>query len=190
MKKSSIISLELITVIQAQVRIDWLGRHGIKHWARVYEIGMKLAEQTRANREVVQLFSVFHDARRYNEHDDPQHGPRGAKLAGELRGAFFPELQQEDLTLLHQACSLHTLAITHADITVQTCFDADRLDLGRVGKLPDPQFLSTDAARDQRMIAWAYRQSVNGDIPDTVFGGIEKMCIQSVPASLDYQGSN
>lgn len=172
MGESSIISRELITAIQAQVRIDWLGSHGVSHWARVYEIGMKLAEQTAANRDVVQLFSVFHDAKRYNEHDDPQHGPRGAKLAGELRAAFFPELKEKDFILLQQACSLHTPVTTHADITVQTCCDADRLDLGRVGKIPDPQFLSTDAAKDKRMLAWAYRKSVNGGIPDTVFGGI------------------
>lgn len=170
MKMDSIISQELITAIQAQVRIDWFGKHGIHHWARVYEIGTKLAGQTGANRDVVQLFSVFHDAGRFNEHEDPQHGPRGAKLASQLRAFFFPELQEKEFTLLHQACSLHTSAATHHDITVQTCFDADRLDLGRVRKVPDPLYLCTDAAKDPRMLGWAYRKSVEGWIPENILG--------------------
>lgn len=40
------------------------------------------------------------------------------------------------------ACNQHTVARTHGDITVQTCFDADRFDLARarIGKVPDPAF--------------------------------------------------
>jgi hypothetical protein len=33
------------------------------------------------------------------------------------------------------------------DPTVGVCFDADRLDLGRVGIEPDPELISTDAGR-------------------------------------------
>jgi uncharacterized protein len=43
---------------------------------------------------------------------------------------------------------------------VQTCWDADRLDLGRVGKRPDPRRLCTPAARDRDVIEWAYRRSL------------------------------
>jgi uncharacterized protein len=177
MTKKSVISRELITAIQAQVRIDWFGKHGISHWARVYEIGMKLAGQTGANRDVVELFSVFHDAGRHNEHNDPQHGPRGAMLAGEFHAFFFPELKEKEFILLQQACSLHTLAASHADITVQTCFDADRLDLGRVGKVPDPQFLCTDAAKDSRMLDWAYSTSIKGWVPDNIVGNFARQSL-------------
>jgi uncharacterized protein len=52
------------------------------------------------------------------------------------------------------------------DITVQTCFDADRLDLGRVGKIPDPRLLCTDAAKDPKTIDWANQRSVSGYVPD------------------------
>jgi uncharacterized protein len=45
------------------------------------------------------------------------------------------------------------------DITVLTCWDADRLDLGRVGIRPAAHRLCTDAARDPAMIEWAYRRS-------------------------------
>ena len=44
----------------------------------------------------------------------------------------------------------HSDGRVDADVTVQTCWDADRLDLGRVGKRPDPRLLCTPAARDRR----------------------------------------
>jgi uncharacterized protein len=39
----------------------------------------------------------------------------------------------------------HSEGAVHADPTVQTCWDADRLDLGRVGVMPDAKFLSAHA---------------------------------------------
>lgn len=170
MTNIALLTPALITRIQSQVRINWYGNHGILHWARVYEIGMKLAKQTGANSEVVQLFALFHDARRHNEHSDPDHGPRGAELAMQLWKPFFPTLGSTEFTLLHQACCLHTIAESHDDITVQTCFDADRLDLGRVGKVVDPKYLCTEAARDGRTVAWAYASSTSGEVPDNVLG--------------------
>ena len=65
------------------------GDHGVAHWARVLENGLRLAEETNANVEVVQLFSVLHDSRRINEVTDPEHGPRAAEFAAELRGSVF-----------------------------------------------------------------------------------------------------
>lgn len=50
---------------------------------------------------------------------------------------------------------------TDADITVQTCWDADRLDLGRVGINPAPEKLCTIAARDPEIMEWAYERSVH-----------------------------
>ncbi|MBU0967772.1 MAG: hypothetical protein KKA54_15475 [Proteobacteria bacterium] len=131
---------------------------------------MKLSRQTGANQHVVQLFSLFHDSRRFNEHLDSHHGPRGAELASQLREAHLPLLTDEEFDLLHMACCLHTQAATHENITVQTCFDADRLDLGRVGKVPDPEYLCTDAAKSEEMIAWAYQRSIQGVVPDNVLG--------------------
>jgi uncharacterized protein len=39
------------------------GDHGVAHWARVLENGLRLAEETGANVEVVQLFALLHDSR-------------------------------------------------------------------------------------------------------------------------------
>ena len=163
----TIISIELLAAIKVQFHIDWEGIHGISHWARVYSNGMRLSEQTGANTKVVQLFAAFHDSRRYNESRDDRHGPRGAELAAEFLGNYF-ELSNEEFDLLYQACCLHTTAATHESITVQTCFDADRLDLGRVGIVPKAEYLCTDFARSQEMIDWAYQRSIDGVVPNNV----------------------
>src|SRR5262245_19305144 len=99
------------------------GFHGVVHWARVLENGLRLAESTGANAAVVQLFAVFHDSRRENEGTDPAHGRRGANLAAELRGRLF-ELPDADFELLYRACEWHTEGRTDPDLTVQTCWDA------------------------------------------------------------------
>ena len=164
------ITEKLIDDIRKQFRIDWSGIHGISHWARVYEIGMKLADQTGANRTVVQLFSVFHDSCRYREGVDPRHGLRGAELAGTFRSTHLSSLTDEEFSLLCTACRLHTSAPDHENITIQTCFDSDRLDLGRVGNIPDPQLLCTEPAKSQEMISWALKNSETAALPDNIFG--------------------
>ena len=165
----SIISNQLILAIKDQFQLNWNGIHGVSHWARVYENGLQLAESTGANKKVVKLFALFHDSQRLNESWDPDHGPRGAHLAELLRGELF-DLPDEEFDLLVTACNLHTQAKSHVDITVQTCFDADRLDLGRVGKTPDPKLLCTEAAKDPKIIEWANQRSISVFVPDNILG--------------------
>jgi uncharacterized protein len=134
--------------------LPWHGTHGVSHWARVLENGLRLAAGTDANAEVVQLFAIFHDARRINEGTDDGHGERGADLAAEVRGTLF-DLSDDDFELLYEACAAHTDGLTDADITIQVCWDADRLDLGRVGIIPAPKKLCTAAAKTWEGIGWA-----------------------------------
>ena len=155
------ITPELLIVLKDQLKINWNGKHGVSHWLRVFKIGRKLSPLTGADPAVVMYFSVFHDAGRQNEHSDPQHGKRGAALAGHLRSTHLLSLTDEQFELLSVACSLHTKALTHENITVQTCFDSDRLDLGRVGETPDPKLLCTEAAKTEKMISWAYTRSLH-----------------------------
>ncbi len=149
------VTRQLIEAIRKQYHLSWDGIHGIGHWARVYENGFRIAASLDGvNTKVVELFAVFHDARRDNDGADQDHGYRGAKLANELRGRIF-ELSDKEFTLLYMACCDHTAGHTDADVTVQTCWDADRLDLGRVGILPDPRYLCTAVAKNPDLIAWA-----------------------------------
>lgn len=143
------------------------GDHGVTHWARVLENCRRLCETTGANIEVVSLFAVLHDSRRINEHHDPQHGPRAAEFARTLRGSVF-DLDDESFDLLCAACAGHTHERTHPDITVQTCFDSDRLDLGRVGITPHRDYLCTDAAKDRMTIQWADGRAALRVVPELV----------------------
>jgi uncharacterized protein len=162
-----LISSELMQAILNHYALPQLGTHGVSLWARVIENGTLLAQQTGAMIEVVQLFAVFHDSQRINESRDHGHGRRGAELAWELRGTFF-DLSDSDFELLYFACVHHTDGSTAGDVTVQTCWDADRLDLGRVGIKPDPRLLCTSAARDPQVIAWAYDRSLVRVVPQFV----------------------
>ena len=158
-KPTGIITDALLKALREEFTLDWYGFHGVKHWGRVRTTGLRLAGETGANPRVVELFAVVHDSRRINEGHDPGHGIRGAENATQLRGRFF-DLDDRELALLCEACIGHSDGFIDADITVQTCWDADRLDLGRVGIEPSPSRLCTSAARDPAFLAWAYRRSV------------------------------
>jgi len=106
-----------------------------------------LATRTGADVVVVSLFALFHDSRRVNECNDPGHGRRGAVYAASLRGSAF-DLTDERFDLLHEACAGHTDEAYHKNATIGTCWDADRLDLGRVGIVPDPEFMSTSFGKE------------------------------------------
>jgi len=75
-----------------------------------------------------------------------------------LQGSLF-QLAEADLERLVYACHYHSQPITEADISVQTCWDSDRLDLGRIGIKPDARYLCTSAARQPGIIEWAYQRS-------------------------------
>ena len=122
----------LVSVILEGYPLPRDGTHGVGHWARVLENGLRLADGTGVNPEIVSLFAVFHDARRINEGVDHGHGGRGAELAAKLRSSLF-HLPDDEFLLLRRACEGHTDGGTEADLAVQVCWDADRLDLGRVG---------------------------------------------------------
>jgi uncharacterized protein len=116
--------------------------HGVEHWRRVERNGLMLAASTGADATVVRLFALFHDSRRINDGTDPQHGARGASLARALRGTLY-DVSDDAFDLLQTACTYHTDGERHEDPTIGTCWDADRLDLTRVGVTLDPRFMST-----------------------------------------------
>jgi uncharacterized protein len=109
---------------------------------------------------VVSLFAFLHDSCRWSDHTDREHGHRAATFVETLREERLIAIGDEEARLLCFACTHHSAGLLDADITVQTCWDADRLDLGRVGIQPDPRYLCTPAARDRELIDWAYRRSV------------------------------
>ena len=53
------------------------------------------------------------------------------------------DVNDNDIHLLKEACRLHTVATKTGNPTIDACFDADRLDLRRVGIIPDPARMAT-----------------------------------------------
>ncbi len=155
----TLITPALIDTLRQQFELDWGGIHGASHWTRVRVNGLRLAGITGANTRVIEYFAFLHDSRRLNDGWDPEHGSRAAEFAASLRGTQV-ELSDEEFDLLHLACSLHSDGKTEADVTVQCCWDADRLDLGRVGIRPHPERLCSDAAKDPELIEWAHGRSL------------------------------
>ncbi len=149
---------DLTSLVERGFALHLDGIHGRAHWARVRANGLRLAELTGANRQVVELFALVHDSKRLSDGWDLEHGARAAEFVRSLHGSLL-DLPEEEFELLHYACAYHTSGLAEAEITVQTCWDADRLDLGRIGIRPDPRRLCTAAAKEPITIEWAYRQS-------------------------------
>jgi len=116
--------------------------HEPEHWAQVEFNGLLLAKMNGADADVVRLFALFHDSRRINDSYDKMHGPRGAELARKVRTELLP-IDDEKFSMLYLACMAHTVADRTSVVTVDTCFDADRLDLVRIGVMPDPARMAT-----------------------------------------------
>jgi uncharacterized protein len=138
---------QLWQLVTTQFHASGYSVHGPDHWRRVERNGLLLATHTGADIGVVRLFALFHDSRRENDGWDDGHGIRGAEYAATLRGSAYI-LSDDRFELLRYACVWHTDGKHHDDPTIATCWDADRLDLGRVGIIPDPAFMSTDFGRE------------------------------------------
>ena len=147
---------QLIEAVRAQFALDAEGIHGIAHWVRVRRMGLWLAGQTGARADVVELFAWLHDSRRRDDGHDPDHGPRAVELAAARRGREF-ELDDEGFELLCHAMEHHTRGRVDGPLTVQVCWDADRLDLSRLGIRPRGELLCTEPARRGETIERAWR---------------------------------
>ena len=157
------ITQKLIDAIRETYQLEWNGIHGADHWARVRNNGLRLASVTGANTRVIEAFAFIHDSCRLSDGHDPDHGPRAAVFAESINNTLL-HLQSHELNDLIDACTHHTRGGTSGfNMTVLTCWDSDRLDLGRVGIRPNPDYLCTEAARRKEIIKWAYFNSLGSD---------------------------
>jgi len=134
--------------------------HGPVHWHSVTLASLRLLQDgEQADRALVFLFALLHDAIRQDDCYDLGHGPRAAALMDELRDARLIALDDRRGARLGLALRDHAFGQITEDATIGLCWDADRLDLGRVGISPDPAFFSTAAARRLaargRRLRWA-----------------------------------
>jgi uncharacterized protein len=149
----------LLQLLEREFRLKWRGVHGAPHWARVRVNGLSIAALNGARPDVVELFSLLHDSQRMNDDCDSQHGARAGDFIAKLNDDYLV-LDRRGLEMLIFACRYHSDGMTEADVTIQTCWDADRLDLARVGIWPEKQRLCTDAARRADIFEHGIRRSL------------------------------
>lgn len=143
--------------------LDLTGLHGAWHWLRVRRNGLWLAERTPdADAQVVELFALLHDSRRWDDGHDPLHGPRAAKFVRRLHADGLLVLEAPRLEILADACARHTTGRNSIDPTIGCCWDADRLELSRLHDPPDPYYLSTKAALDGDLQRLAWEAGTSG----------------------------
>jgi len=122
--------------------------HGTAHWRQVAAHGLELCQGTdRADPALVFCFAMLHDAFRSGDGADPEHGRRAASALERLCADDWLRLDGRQQTILFEALADHPHGRTTVEPTIGCCWDADRLDLGRCGIMPDPALLSTPAGR-------------------------------------------
>ena len=123
--------------------------HGSGHSERVEKFGLYLAEKNGADRDVVRYFAKYHDSGRENDGVDDGHGQRSSEYVKKLYNENKINLDEKQLEKVVYSIIHHSESNSYSDdITIQTCWDADRLDLWRVGIEPDPNRMLTEAGKD------------------------------------------
>lgn len=150
------IDKKLESAIKTAFSLPLDSAHGLKHWQNVAKIGKYLAQETGADSKVVELFAYLHDSKRENGDHDKNHGLRASEFVRALYDKELIKITEEQFWQLNFACKYHNQSALHSDdITIQICWDADRLDLWRFGIEPEKEFLNTDFAKRDEAIEFA-----------------------------------
>lgn len=136
--------------------------HGPDHWARVSQHALAVSRSLGIDPLVPFIFGLVHDSQRLDDGADPEHGPRAAAFVRSRRNDLFALLAGDAMEALALACDLHSDGQTEGEAWLRAAWDADRLDLGRVDVVPDPDYLCTDYARRPEVIAAALAMSGRG----------------------------
>ena len=136
---------DLVEKVIAEAELSNSSIHGVWHWRMVERNAHYLCQFNEADLKVVYLFALFHDCKRENDHRDLEHGPRAERYLRSIRD--WVDLSDERFENLCLACATHTLGTKAKNVTVATCWDSDRLEIGRVGFIPDEKFMSTEEAK-------------------------------------------
>ena len=135
--------------------------HGVEHWDRVARFGQMLYQEG-ADMVVILAFAYLHDSERKDNAMDIEHGKRASKLIDSIRQTELSTLNDVQIKKLKLACELHTIEHRTGDLTIDTCFDADRMDLLRVGIMPLPERMATK--RGAELVADPYYEKYYDEI--------------------------
>jgi len=117
--------------------------HGERHWRAVAWAGLRICEHhPKARPDVMIAFGLMHDCRRETDDWDPEHGARAGIFAA--RSAPLRRLLgAEGRDLVAEACSLHERGMSRPDApAIGACWDADRVNLVRLGFRLDPRYFT------------------------------------------------
>ena len=124
--------------------------HGPEHWEQVERNVIELGENTPGcDIEIARLFAILHDCKRQDEEKDKGHGERAAEFARELYDKGMLEIDPEQFSILKFAIKHHNDGLVSNDPTIGVCWDADRLDLPRVGIVLSANMFSTQYAKER-----------------------------------------
>ena len=106
-----------------------------------------MADKNGADKKIIRCFSFLHDAGRQDDSDDPEHSYRSLGIIEQIKDKL--SLSQDQYQKLLIAVKEHNKKEAKSDdVTIRTCWDADRLDLFRVGIIPDKKYLYTKEGAD------------------------------------------
>lgn len=118
--------------------------HGISHLRRVAVLSGRLALSVGEDVESVVVAGFLHDSARIDEGRGSRHAHDSAKLARILLGRFYPHL---DADRICDAIDCHADGEVTTDMLAACLWDADRLELKRLGITVNPDLLSTRPAK-------------------------------------------
>jgi uncharacterized protein len=124
--------------------------HGHEHWEQVEKNVIELGGNTPGcDIEVARLFAILHDCKRRDEGTDKEHGARAAGFARDLYDKGMLDIDPEQFSKLIFAIKHHNDGLVSSDPTIGVCWDADRLDLPRVGIVPIANMFSTPYGKER-----------------------------------------
>lgn len=139
--------------------------HGVTHWTRVHRYGLLLADSLKLSEEerlAIALFGWTHDLARTDDNGGNQHSIDGAKYIQYVTDRLFSDFPETTLDVVTTAIRYHSDGMNAEEAlyelpivdnstwsrestlnTIGCCWDADRLDLLRLGIVPDESMMST-----------------------------------------------
>lgn len=134
-----------ISLAKLQFKLDINGIHGLDHWMTVMKTGQEIVKTNGGDYTVATLFGIFHDCCRLTDQKDPEHGARAAEYLNILE----IDLTAHQHDLLYHALINHSVKdIISNEPSIGACWDADKLDLTRVGIIPEYEAMSTKEGRE------------------------------------------
>jgi uncharacterized protein len=123
--------------------------HGELHWRAVAWAGLRIREIAPwLSAPVMISFGLLHDCRRETDDWDPGHGERAARVAARSR-PLKRLLGAVGRDLVSEACLMHERGMSRFDApAIGACWDADRVNLVRLGFRLDPRYFTILSRED------------------------------------------